>query len=175
MNLASARACCLPFLCVSLALGGQDSKAAGTGELIAAQQIVVRVDDKPQMIFTRDDLAKLPLHSVTVQEHGKTINYEGVLLHDVLARAGAPFGEQLRGKALSNYVLATARDGYAVVYTLTEMDTTFSDGDLLLADRANDQLLPDTQGPFRVVATHDKKPARSLRMLERIDVVQLRK
>jgi hypothetical protein len=175
MNLPSVRACYLLFLCLCLSLGGQEPKAAGTGELIAAQQIVVRVDDKPQMIFTKDDLAKFPPHSVTVQEHGKTIKYDGVLLHDLLARAGAPFGEQLRGKALSNYVLATARDGYAVVYTLTEMDPMFSDGDLLLANTANGVSLPDNQGPFRIVATHDKKPARSLRMLERIDVVQLRK
>jgi hypothetical protein len=155
--------------------GGQEPKAAGTGELIAAQQIVVKVGDKPQIIFTKDDFAKLPPHSVTVQEHGKTIKYDGILLHDILARAGAPFGEQLRGKALSNYVVATARDGYAVVYTLTEMDSLFSDGDLLLADKANGAPLPDSQGPFRMVAPHDRKPARSLRMLERIEVVQLRK
>ncbi len=175
MTLASLRVCCLLSLGVSL-FGGQQPKTASTPpELVAAQQIVVRVGDKPQMIFTEDDLSKLPPHSVTVQEHGKTIKYDGVLLHDVLARAGAPFGDELRGKALSNYVLATARDGYAVVYTLTEMDTVFSDGDLLLADKADGAPLPDNQGPFRIIATHDKKPARSLRMLERIDVVQLRK
>jgi hypothetical protein len=171
------RACCLFCLCIWLSSAGQDRapKTVHQPELIAAQQVVIRVDDKPQMIFTRDDLGKLPPHSVTVQDHGKTIKYDGVLLHDVLARAGAPFGEQLRGKALSNYVLATARDGYAVVYALTEMDTAFSDGDLLLADKANGKPLSDNQGPFRIVAPHDKKPARSLRMLERIDVVQLRK
>jgi hypothetical protein len=175
MNAASVRVCCLLFLSARFLFGGQQPKAAGTGELIAAHQVVVRVGNKPQMIFTAEDLAKLPPHSVTVQEHGKAVKYDGVLLHDVLARAGAPFGEQLRGKALSNYVLATGRDGYAVVYTLTEMDTAFSNGDLLLADKANGAPLPDTQGPFRIVATQDKKPARSLRMLERIDVVQLKK
>ncbi len=175
MNLAPVRACCFFCLSVRLLFGGQEPKAADRPELVATHQVIVQIGDKPQVIFTADDVAKLPPHSVTVQEHGKTIKYDGVLLHDVLARAGAPFGEQLRGKALSNYVLATARDGYAVVYTLTEMDTAFSEGDLLLADKANGATLPDTQGPFRVVATHDKKPARSLRMLERIDVVQLRK
>src|SRR5689334_8298958 len=115
MKLASVCACCLLLPSLWQLPGAQEHKGAGTGELIAAQQIVIRVGDKPQMIFTRDDLARLPPHSVTVQEHGKSIKYDGVLLRDVLARAGAPFGEQLKGKALSSYVLATARDGYAVV------------------------------------------------------------
>jgi DMSO/TMAO reductase YedYZ molybdopterin-dependent catalytic subunit len=45
----------------------------------------------------------------------------------------------------------------------------------MLADKVNGKPLPETQGPLRIVAPHDKKPARSLRMLQRIDVVSLRK
>jgi hypothetical protein len=92
-----------------------------------------------------------------------------------LEKAGAPHGKDLRGKALSTYVLATARDGYAVVYTLTEMDAAFTDSEILIADRGKGQALSAAQGPFRIVVPADKKPARSLRMLERIDVVQLKK
>jgi hypothetical protein len=55
------------------------------------------------------------------------------------------------------------------------MDAAFTDSAVLLADRAKGQPLSDTQVPFRIVVAGDKKPARSLRMLERIDVVQLRK
>ena len=117
----------------------------------------------------------MPRHHVSAKEHGTAVEYDGVLLRDVLEKVGAPLGKELKGKALSTYVLATARDGYAVVYTLTEMDTAFTDSEILLADRMKGQPLSDTQGPFRIVAPSDKKPARSLRMLERIDVVQLRK
>jgi hypothetical protein len=138
-------------------------------------KITVQVDQKPEMVITERELSKMPRRSMTVKEHGTAIQYEGVLLHDILARAGAPFGDQLKGKALSSYVMATARDGYAVVYTLTEMDPAFSEGDLFLADRNNGAPLSENQGPFRIVAPHDRKPARSLRMLERIDVVQLKK
>ncbi|MBV8551821.1 MAG: molybdopterin-dependent oxidoreductase [Acidobacteriaceae bacterium] len=137
-------------------------------------RIVVHVAGKPDSTFTAADLSALPHHSVTANEHGKQVEYEGVFLRDMLAKAGAPFGSELRGKALSTYVLASARDGYAVVYTLTEMDPAFSEGDLLLADKSAGQPLPEKEGPFRIVAPHDKKPARSLRMLERIDVVQVR-
>jgi hypothetical protein len=68
-----------------------------------------------------------------------------------------------------------ARDGYAVVYALTEMDAAFTDSGILLTDRAKGQPLSEAQEPFRIVVPSDKKPARSLRMLERIDVIRLRK
>ena len=144
-------------------------------EVFDSATFTVHVAEHPEVIIKAEDLAKMPRHSTTANEHGTAVPYEGVYLHDILLRAGAPFGKDLRGKALSTYVLATGRDGYAVVYTLTEMDTDFSDGDLLVADKSKGEPLPVNQGPFRIIAAHDKKPARSLRMLERIDVVQLRK
>lgn len=119
------------------------------------------------------DLAKFTQHTIQVNEHGQTISYTGVLIRDVLAQAGAPSGDKLRGKALSSYVLATARDGYAVVYALPEFDSAFTNAQPLIASKAGGQSLPENQGPFRIVMPQDKKPARSLRMLRRIDVVQL--
>ena len=68
--------------------------------------------------------------------------YEGVWLHEVLKRAGVPQGSELRGNALTTYVLAEAQDGYQVVFSLVPKD---------------------------------KPGARSVRMLTRLDVVQLRK
>jgi hypothetical protein len=59
---------------------------------------------------------------------------------------------------------------------LAETDPALSESEILLADKSGGQILQaDTQGPFRLVVPHDKKPARSLRMLERIEIVQLRK
>jgi Oxidoreductase molybdopterin binding domain len=163
-------------LCAGQALPERESpRAVGKPELLGGASIVVHVEGKPEITITEDDLSKMARHRATVSEHGKTSEFEGVFLHDVLQRAGAPLGDQLRGKGLSTYILATARDGYAVVYTLTETDTAFSDGDLLLADKSKGDPLNGQQGPFRIIAPHDKKLARSLRMLQRIDVVQLRK
>ena len=166
----------LSWLAAGILLAGQDvPKVASRPEMAATVSIQVHVGDRPEVKVTAEDLAKMQRHSATVEEHGKPVKYEGVWLHDVLAGLGVPFGEALRGKALSSYMLGTARDGYAVVYTLSEMDTAFGPGDLMLADKADGKPLSDNQGPLRIVAPHDKKPARSLRMLERIDVVQLRK
>ena len=130
---------------------------------------VVQVEGKPALTVTASDLAAMPRHTVTANQHGKQIQYEGVYIRDVLAKAGVPFGNELKGKRLSSYVLATAHDGYAVVYTLAEMDPDFTEGDLLISDKVGGQ----PEGPFRIIAPHDKKPARSLRMLERLEVVQL--
>ncbi len=169
---------------VAVLLGGMGARAQTSvpqtvpklpPEIFESVSFTVHVGDRPEITIKAEDLAKMPRHSVTATEHGTAVAYEGVYLHDVLARAGAPFGKELRGKALSTYVLATGRDGYAVVYTLTEMDPEFSESDLLVADKSKGEPLPVNQGPLRIVAPHDKKPARSLRMLDRIDVVQLRK
>jgi hypothetical protein len=135
----------------------------------------VQVEGRSAMTFSSDDLAKLPQHAIQVKEHDKSISYTGVLVYDVLAQAGAPTGDKLRGKALSSYVLATAKDGYAVVYALPEFDPQFTDAQPLIATKADGQPLTETQGPYRIVMPQDKKPARSLRMLQRIEVVQLRK
>ena len=148
-----------------------------TAQLTFAQtpSLTVQVEGRPVMTLTSEDLAKMPRHTAVLKEHGTEIPFEGVLMHDVLERAGAPFGNDLRGKALSSYVLATAQDGYQVVYTLTEMDPAFVDDEILIADRSGGKPLGEKQGPFRIVVLGEKKPARSLRMLARIQVTQLRK
>ena len=47
-------------------------------------KVVVRVDDKPEQIFSDTDLAKMPRHHVSAAEHGNKGEYDCVLLHDVL-------------------------------------------------------------------------------------------
>jgi hypothetical protein len=132
------------------------------------------LDERSAITLAPSELSKLPRHSIKANEHGREVVFEGVLMHDVLARPGVPLGKELRGKALSCYVLATGRDGYAVVFSLTEFDPAFQDSDILLADKREGKSLDQKEGPLRLVVPHDKKPARSVRMLERIDVVQLR-
>jgi hypothetical protein len=51
----------------------------------------------------------------------------------------------------------------------------FTENQVLLADTANGKPLSGADGSFRLVAPKDKRGARSLRMLTRLEVVQLRK
>src|SRR5215831_3887322 len=130
---------------------------------------------KQPLTLTVDDLAKMPRASVHTKSNGMETVYDGVWLHEVLKKAGVPQGSELRGKALTTYVLAEAQDGYQVVFSLAELDPSFIDNEILLADTANGKPMFGAQGRFRLIASKDKPGARSVRMLTRLDVVQLRK
>ncbi len=93
----------------------------------------------------------------------------------ILQKAGAPVDEKLRGKALASYVLAAAKDGYQVAFTLGELDPQFGNSLVLVADTRDGKPLPDKQGPLRLVCSNDKEGARSVRMLESRQGVHLNK
>src|SRR6185369_4232732 len=137
--------------------------------------IRVAGDVKRQLTLSVDDLAKMPQASVHASNNGMETVYEGVWLHEVLKMAGVPQGNQLRGKALAGYVLAQAQEGYQVVFSLGELDPSFIDNEILLADTAGGKALSGPQGRFRLVVPKDKLAARSIRMLTKLEVVQLRK
>jgi hypothetical protein len=143
--------------------------------LPASAQIAVRINGAPPVTMSAADIAKLPHHTIVFNDHGKLITYEGALLHDVLAQAGVDFGEGLRGKQLSSYVAAIGSDGYEVVYALAELDPATVDSGIMIADKREGERLSLDEGPLRILVPHDKRPARSLKMLQEIDVVQLKK
>ena len=116
----------------------------------------------------------MPRTTVEATDHdGTRATYEGVLLFEILKAAGAPLGDRLRGKTMMTYVLAKAKDGYQVLFALPELDPGFADQTVLVADRVNGKPLPDGQGPLRIVAPHEKRPARWIRMLQELKVRRL--
>jgi len=136
----------------------------------------VQGDIATPLMLTASDLAKMPRETVSVPApDGSRIVYQGVSLFAVLEKAGVPTGGKLRGKALASYVLAKARDGYQVAFTLGELDPQFGNESILIADTRDGKPLPDRQGPFRLVCPNDKEGARSVRMLETLEVVRLAK
>ena len=138
-------------------------------------QIVVRVNDAAPVTVTAKDFAKLPRHTAVLNDHGKQITYEGALLHDLLEKGGIDFGSGLRGRQLSSFVAALASDGYEAVYALAEFDPTIVDSGIIVADKRDGQFLAASEGPLRVVVPHDKRPTRSVKLLQELDVVQLKK
>lgn len=128
------------------------------------------------LTLTLANLAAMPRQSAHIPNpDGSMATYEGVSLYDVLKRAGVPFGGELRGKALSNYVLAKASDGYQVIFTPGEIDPSFGNQTILVADHRDGNPLSGNQGSFRLVVANDKEGARSVRMLEALEFVRLRK
>jgi DMSO/TMAO reductase YedYZ molybdopterin-dependent catalytic subunit len=130
---------------------------------------------KQTLTLTAEDLAKMPRAAVKTTSNGMETAYEGVWLYEILKKAGVPQGSELRGKALAGYLLAQAQDGYQVLFSLAELDPAFIDHEILLADTANGKPLFGAQGRFRLVVPKDKPGARSIRMLVKLEVVQVRK
>jgi DMSO/TMAO reductase YedYZ molybdopterin-dependent catalytic subunit len=150
------------------------SRGALEQTLAPTTQLIVAGDVTTPLTLSIADLRKMPRKTVAVMNpHEKRMEtYEGVLLEEVLHRAGAMQGDQLRGLALSMYVVAEATDGYRVVFSLAELDSAFSESDVLVADSMDGAPLSATIGPLRLVVPHDKRPARWVRMLKSIKVVR---
>ena len=81
------------------------------------------------------DLGGLPRLPAMLVAHGKTLACEGVRINDLLARAGVPAGEALRGPALATVVIATGKDGYRVVFSLAELDAKLGNHGRLIEGR----------------------------------------
>lgn len=120
-----------------------------------------------QTSFTLNSLKSLPHKTVTVHNPHENADetYSGVPLIELLKQVGAPIGKDVHGKALSEYIVATGSDGYKAVLALAEIEPDFHPGDVLVADTMNGKALDSKTGPFRLVVTEDKRPARSVRNL----------
>jgi hypothetical protein len=139
-------------------------------------KIVVTGDVPTPLTLTASGLAAMPREHVEITEPaGEKATYEGVALQEILKKAGIPFGREMRGKALAGYVLAEAKDGYEVAFSLGELDPDLGGTRAIVADKRDGKLLFAYQGPARLVLPADKEGARSVRMLEKLEVVKLRK
>src|SRR5262245_20884250 len=80
-------------------------------------------DVRSPLVLKAGDIRAMPRTRVeTKNEEGRSIAYEGVLISEILTRAGVPLGRDLRGNALATYVSFIASDGYQVVFSLAELD-----------------------------------------------------
>jgi hypothetical protein len=117
------------------------------------------------------DFRALP--HVTITVHNGHVNadesYSGVPLATLLAMINAPMGKELRGESLAVYVVATGTDGYSAVLSLAEVDPSFHGGQVLVADARDGQPL-GKNGPFQLIVSEDKHPARWVRNLDSIAV-----
>jgi DMSO/TMAO reductase YedYZ molybdopterin-dependent catalytic subunit len=146
--------------------------ATATPEL----KLVVAGDVPTPITLTTNDFAAMPREQAEVTEQdGTKSTYEGVPLQEILKKAGTPVGLQMRGKSMAGYVLAEAKDGYQVVFSLGELEPGLGAAKILVADKRNGKALFEYQGPLRLVVPADKDGARSVRMLEKLQVVMLRK
>lgn len=167
-------------------IGGIVWAAVGSRATVAAQgaaatpapatTLTIGGDVKTPLSLMPDELKSMPRTQVEVKdEDGRVVKYDGVLVAELLKKAGAPLGSEMRGNAMASYVTAIATDGYQVVFSLAELDPGMTSNQIIIADTVDGKPLFAYQGPLRIVAPKDSRPARSIRMLERIEVVRLKK
>ena len=118
------------------------------------------------------DLRVLPHKTVTYHNAHTNADeiYSGVPLTALLAEYGVPTGEKLHGKPLSDYIVATGSDGYKAVLALAETDPSFHPGDVIIADAIGGKPLDRKDGPFRLIVSEDKRPARCVHNLVSIEL-----
>src|SRR5258707_595991 len=117
---------------------------------------------------TEAELMALPQDTVRARAHGGPAQrFVGPRLDAVLGLAGARL-DSLRGKAMAQYVVIEARDGYRAVFAVAELSRDFVSGRVILARKADGQVFDDRDGPWRVIAEGDLRPARWVRQVSAI-------
>jgi len=123
------------------------------------------------LALSRADLSRLPRHTIRAKDElGKESLFEGVLLAEILLAAGVKFGKELRGKRLADYLLVETEDGYQVVFALPELDPTFGDAKILLADRRDGKPLEGSDGRLRLIIPHEKRYGRWVRRIVALSI-----
>ncbi len=163
-----------PHLFAAIALPlcfGQGASAPTRNDVSTELRIAGEV--ATPLTLSPNELKNMPRQTLkVVNPHEKREEiYEGVAVQELLRRAGVPQNEKLRGSAMAMFVVAEALDGYRVVYSLAELDSDFQDSGVIVADTLNGSPLGEKQGPFKMVAPHDKRPARWIRMLKSLTVL----
>jgi hypothetical protein len=127
---------------------------------------------KPALELTLADIAAMPRTTIQGKTHdGKDHTFEGISMAELLKRAGLPQGENVRGPMLARYIVILAHDGYRAIFSLPEFDPAFTDNRAILADKMDGQPLSDHDGPLRLVLPTEKREARWVRMVERIEIL----
>lgn len=134
-----------------------------TGHPVSAQPTVrVTGEVVTPLTLSAADLANMPrTTAIAKDKQGIPHSFTGVALADIFNKAGVTTGRDLRGKNLAKYLLVTCADGYQAVFSLAELDSSFTDRVVILADQEEGTPLPAGTGPFRIVVPGEKKPARN--------------
>jgi hypothetical protein len=154
------------FVCVNPAIASAQTSPT------ASLTVDLSSSDGHRVTLSEGAMKSMPQKTVRIHNphSGADETYQGVELSLLLARLDAPLGTKLHGNALAMYVVAEGTDHYRAVYSLAEVDPAFRSGTVIVADRMNGQPLDAKNGPFKLVNTADKHPARCVRNLASIQL-----
>lgn len=113
----------------------------------------------------------LPEVEAVLTAHGTSQKCTGPSLISVLDRLGYPTGKNLRGPALATGFVVRGRDGYAVLFSLGELDGELGATSAIVATSCDGKAIPETEGPFRLVVPDEVRASRSVRQVDSIEPV----
>jgi len=136
----------------------------------AEKQAAVKISGEVTTPLTITDGDLHQYKQVTVirkDKDGNGHSYSGVVIADILQKAGV----MMNRESLTKYLLVDASDGYEVIFALAELDKSFTDRTIILADMIDGKPLPYGDGPFRIIVQDEKKPARCIKQVTGMRVV----
>ena len=138
-----------------------------------AQSLEVTRADGTSISLTAAQIAALPHITINTKDHDTPAQFDGVPLVEILKLTGVETGT-MKGPQMTQALLIEAADGYKVVFARAELDPDFSDRQIILADKRDGKPLDDKQGPWRIVAPGDKRPARWIRQVTAFKIVAVK-
>lgn len=152
---------------VILALVAVPGLAQQTGSLVSSR-VTVSGEVRRELVLTIDDLRKLGKNRGLVEKKG----YSGVRLTDVLEEAD--IRQDARQALRRSYVVATATDGFAAIFSWGELFNTSVGAGVLVAFDRDGQPLRDGEGRIALVSLEDERPGtRHVKWLSKIEVKRL--
>jgi hypothetical protein len=157
----ACRVCVLLLILASGCLADPSSS-----ELWAVSVIV----DGKTVVLQRAEIAGMPHITVRPSYRDREAEFEGVRISTLLSRAGVDVGFPLRGTDLSQILVVEAADGERVTFSLSELDDSYSDNQIILADHQDGKELSVRDWP-RIVAGKDKRMDRWLVQVVKLSIV----
>jgi hypothetical protein len=177
MKIAGASLPCLAALClVALSPLHTHAQAAPAGAMAEhahspsapSTSLILTIDGKATTLSVAD-LQAMPQTTIAVHNAHTKVDesYTGVLLGTLLAKYGFPVDKTTQRKMLRSYLTAEGTDKYWVLYSVTEIEFSEHNGDVIVATSMGGKPLGD-DGALKLVASEDKKPERWVRNLSAI-------
>ncbi len=129
----------------------------------AAGSLSIEGDIPAPIHFTAEQLNAMGKISIHKKDMGGTDHeYSGVAVMDILKAAGI-IQPAFNRDNLTKYLLVRGADNYQVLFSVSELDSTFSGHMVILASSMDGQPLPNGKGPYRIVIPgEEKRQARNI-------------
>lgn len=141
--------------------------------VLCGQSLQVTHADGTLTMRTAAQISALKHVTVNTKDHDTPAQFEGIPVADLLKLAGVEVSK-MKGSQMTQVLSVEAADGYEVVFALAEFDPDFANRQVILADKRDGKPLDAKEGPWRIVAPGDKRPARWIRQVTSIKVVTVK-